>query len=75
MSFAENALGKDRPDSIDKDVSLPRRQEYYPSPVDWRDEMLYFLLVDRFSDGLETSRELLNRNDLWAARPDIAEKP
>jgi glycosidase len=75
MSFAENALGKDRPDSIDKDVSLPRRQEYYPSPVDWRDELLYFLLVDRFSDGLETSRKLLNRNDLWAARPDIAEKP
>lgn len=75
MTFAEKALGKDRPDSIDDDVILPRRQEYYSSPVDWRDEILYFLLVDRFSDGLEKSRKLLNRKDLWAARPVINEKP
>jgi hypothetical protein len=69
MKFAENALGKDRPDSIDNDVSLPRRQEYYPSPVDWRDEMLYFLLVDRFSDGLEKSRKLLNRKKSLGSTP------
>jgi hypothetical protein len=27
--------------------------EYFPSPIDWRDEVLYFLLPDRFSDGNE----------------------
>lgn len=28
----------------------------YPSPEDWRDQIIYFLLPDRFSDGLEDSR-------------------
>ncbi len=27
-----------------------------PSPVDWRDEVIYFLLPDRFSDGQEDTR-------------------
>jgi len=74
-AFAERALGSSRPGSIEDDVVLPRRQQYYPSPVDWRDETLYFLLVDRFSDGLESGRKLLNRSELWKARPDIAGKP
>ena len=26
---------------------------YFPSPEHWEDEMIYFLLVDRFSDGRE----------------------
>ena len=25
--------------------------KYFPSPADWRDEIIYFLLPDRFSDG------------------------
>ena len=75
MMFAEKALKKARPDSVDQKVSLPRRQNYYPSPVDWRDEVLYFLLVDRFSDGREGERKLLDRENLWTARPDINEKP
>jgi glycosidase len=70
MTFIEIMLGQDRPDSI-LDVSLPRRQRYYPSPVDWRDEVLYFLLVDRFSDSQEDSRPLLDRQNLWAARPAL----
>ncbi len=45
MTFAENALTQGRPESIRSDVS------HYPSPAGWRDEVLYFLLVDRFSDG------------------------
>jgi glycosidase len=69
MSFADNVLGHDRPESIRREVALPRRQDYYPSPVDWRDEVLYFLLVDRFSDGGEDVRPLLDRNNLAAARP------
>jgi len=68
MSFANNTLQRKRPDSIRRDVSLPRRQQYTASPVDWRNEVLYFLLVDRFSDGQEQARPLLNRQDLGSAR-------
>lgn len=28
-------------------------REYFPSPESWEDEILYFLLADRFSDGQE----------------------
>jgi glycosidase len=69
MTFATNILGQGRPESIRQDVSLPRQQDYYPSPVDWRDEVLYFLLVDRFSDGREATRPRLDRHNLPAARP------
>jgi glycosidase len=41
---------------------------YVPSPVDWRDEILYFLLPDRFSDGREDTRPLLTRADILALR-------
>jgi hypothetical protein len=75
MTFIERALTGGRPDSIEDDVLLPRRQDYHHSPVDWRDEVLYFLLVDRFSDGLEKDRKLLDRSKLKAARPDIKGQP
>lgn len=69
MTFVRSALEHARPSSIrDRGkVSLPRRQEYFPSPVDWRDEVLYFLLVDRFQDSKK--RPLLNRQDIAAVRP------
>lgn len=69
MTFAQSALQHARPSTIrDRSkISLPRRQEYFPSPVDWRDEVLYFLLVDRFSDSKE--RPLLNRRNYAAVRP------
>jgi glycosidase len=51
-----------------RDIVLPRRAEYYPSPVDWQDEVLYFLFVDRFSDGRESERPLLDRRNLAAVR-------
>src|SRR5262245_50376230 len=49
---------------------------YTRSPVDWRDEVLYFLLPDRFSDGRESSRPLLTRERIRSlrqapSRPDI----
>ena len=49
---------------------------YAPSPADWRDEVLYFLLPDRFSDGREDRREPLTQTRRAAlrttpARPDI----
>lgn len=68
MSFADDMLRRQRPASIRRDVRLPRRVAYYPSPVDWRDEIIYFLLVDRFSDGQEETRPLLDRRYLSSAR-------
>lgn len=70
MKFSDIMLSQNRPDSL-KDFSLPRRQTYFPSPADWRDEILYFLLPDRFSDGQEALRPLLSRQDLSAARPPL----
>src|SRR5438874_4422926 len=32
---------------------LIRNKEFTPSPTAWEDQVLYFLLVDRFSDGKE----------------------
>ena len=68
MSFTNTQLGQNRPDSVRR-IDLPRRKRYYPSPADWRDETLYFLLPDRFSDGQEQKPSLLDRNNLAAARP------
>lgn len=56
------------PESI-RGTQMPRRAAYYPSPLNsWQDETLYFLLPDRFSDGQEASRPLLDRANLPAAR-------
>ncbi len=38
------------------DANLHPRGAVFPSPVDWRDQTLYFLLPDRFSDGGEAQR-------------------
>lgn len=70
MPFTEEMLAQGRPPSISP-VALPRRQSYFPSPSDWRDVVLYFLLPDRFSDVTDPSRPLLNRNHLNAARPPL----
>ena len=59
MGFAGLSLTQNRPDTISS-VTLPRRQFFYASPNDWRDEVLYFLLPDRFSDGQEGTRKLLD---------------
>lgn len=36
------------------DLGALTNREFFPSPAAWEDQVLYFLLVDRFSDGLET---------------------
>lgn len=28
-------------------------RDFFPSPVAWEDQVLYFLMLDRFSDGKE----------------------
>lgn len=68
MSFTDTQLSQNRPASV-RDFALPRRERYHPSPADWRDETLYFLLPDRFSDGQEQSRPLLDRRNPASARP------
>lgn len=68
MPFIQDTLNAPRPSAIHA-VNLPRRINYFPSPADWRNETLYFLLVDRFSDGKETQRPLVDRNNPAAARP------
>ncbi len=69
MAFKDEA-GK-RAQSVRDDVRFPRRQRYRSSPSSWADEVIYFLLVDRFSDGLEAQRPLLDRSNVAAARPPL----
>ena len=38
----------------DLDIRALTAREYFPSPIAWEDEVLYFLMLDRFSDGRET---------------------
>ena len=53
-------------------ANFPRRDALHPSPDDWRDEVLYFLLPDRFSDGQEHTRPLLDRTQVSARRAAYA---
>lgn len=41
-----------KPKSI-KEIDFKPRGEVFPSPSDWRDQFIYFLLLDRFNDGKE----------------------
>jgi glycosidase len=71
MPFADTVLAAPLAPARLTDFTLPRRERYHPSPSDWRDEILYFLLPDRFSDGREDTRPLLDRSNLNAARPAL----
>src|SRR6266404_4313310 len=44
--------------------NLVQNRSYYPSPFSWEDEVLYFLLVDRFSDCREFNGFRDNDNNL-----------
>ena len=45
-----------------------RRPEYWPSPAAWEDQLLYFLMLDRFSDGNEQGyRDNAGNPDLTGA--------
>ena len=71
MAFADTVLNQSRATSV-SGITLPRRECYFASPGDWRDEVLYFLLPDRFSDD-EADRPMLDRGNLTAARPAFAD--
>ncbi|MEA1944157.1 MAG: alpha-amylase family glycosyl hydrolase [Euryarchaeota archaeon] len=52
------------------DAVLKPRGRVHPSPSTWRDQVLYFLLPDRFSDGREAERPLFDRSDPERHRAD-----
>jgi len=64
-AFARQALQTKRPNSI-KDFPIPRTGQYFASPADWKDEILYLLIVDRFSDGQEDGRPSFDRRSSTA---------
>ena len=74
MGFVEETLAGPRPDRL-ADLDLPRRQSYFASPGSWQDEVVYFLLVDRFSDGAEAGRPLLDRVGSGRGPPGIDGQP
>ncbi len=38
---------------VDLDLDRLRTRDFFPSPAAWEDQVLYFLMLDRFSDGKE----------------------
>jgi glycosidase len=40
-------------DELDLNAYVRPREQYYPSPDSWPDQILYFLMLDRFSNGKE----------------------
>jgi glycosidase len=61
MSNLDAILSSDPPHSLREALSnWPERKTYTASPCDWRDEVFYFLLPDRFSDGREQDSRLLD---------------
>lgn len=45
------------------DANLKPRGRVHRSPVQWRDQVLYFLLPDRFSDAKEDKRPIFDRTN------------
>ncbi|MHC1741801.1 MAG: alpha-amylase family glycosyl hydrolase [Syntrophobacteraceae bacterium] len=57
------------PRSIEEALcNWPKQERYHPSPGDWRNEILYFLLPDRFADENVNQENLLIRRDGDSAR-------
>jgi glycosidase len=54
-------------------ASLKPAAPVMPSPVDWRDQFLYFLLPDRFSDGQESTRVAYSGDPSLHPVPSVAD--
>ena len=52
---------------IDWNTTLDR--QFTPSPQSWSDQVMYFLLVDRFSDGNEKSESVFTTDKAGLAIP------
>jgi glycosidase len=73
MSSVDDLLSPVAPDSLKtaREILDQARREkisYFPSPESWQDEVLYFLLPDRFSDDKTDSRPLLSRSEIIGLR-------
>lgn len=63
MANIDSILSIAAPRSMDEALrNWPQRDGYTDSPADWRDEVFYFLLVDRFSNGKEAPSNLLSKD-------------
>lgn len=61
MNNVNTIISSDPPRSLaDARANWPQRDAYTESPRDWRDEVFYFLLPDRFSNGKEQADRLLD---------------
>jgi glycosidase len=69
--FAKRMLRVPRPTALGE-IQLPETGRYFASPADWRDHVLYYVLPDRFSDGQESKRPLVDRAAARQSRPDWA---
>ena len=73
MSSIHDLISTPAPETIQTSRSIldrarRERLSYYPSPGDWQDQILYFLLPDRFNDGKSDTRPLLTRSEIVALR-------
>ena len=71
MASIKDLITSPTPDSVVASRSIlnqARRDHlsYHPSPDDWQDEILYFLLPDRFSD--DKDRPMLTRDEIRTLR-------
>lgn len=60
MNNLEAILAADPTRSLAEALANWPERKYNPSPSDWRDEIFYFLLPDRFSNGHERPEKLLD---------------
>jgi glycosidase len=50
-------------------AQILKQNHYHPSPRDWSDQVIYFLLVDRFSDGKEDGYKDVAGNTVQGITP------
>lgn len=62
VAVPNTTIEPDAPRSLEQ-ANLRPRGEVFPSPENWVDQTLYFLLPDRFSDGREGERLMYDRRD------------
>lgn len=55
-------IESESPTSLEQ-ANLEPRGTVFPSPDDWSDQILYFFLPDRFSDGRDSDRPLFERSN------------
>ena len=65
----QNEIEREPPTALDF-FNLNPRGNVTPSPIDWADQVLYFFLPDRFSDGREQARPMFDRGHAETFRVD-----